>query len=351
MDASFLAGRSLFASPPGHEISAGDERALRDLAPSGYILFARHLKSVSQTRDLVAGLREIGSHSIVLSIDQEGGAVNRLTSLDTRFLRLPPARLQAGLPEDRLRELWMHVGSALAALGVDLDFAPVVDLDGSEGSNAIGPRSFSTDPGEASACARHVVEGLAAAGVASCLKHFPGLGGTTTDTHQGDALSELGEREIFETHVRPYDELAAAADAVMPSHARYVGALGEDAGPATFTRTILRGWLRERVGFGGLIVTDDLGMGAVSRAAHAGELAVRALDAGADVALFCDALDAPRHARDTVADAIERGRLDADERRASVARVDELLKTRPGGRQGLDAEAFELAAGMIAERA
>lgn len=328
MDIARRLGRSIVAALPGPELDRDSESALRDLAPSGVILFARNLRSPAQTRELVLALREIAPLPLLISIDQEGGAVNRLSRLDERFLRLPPARLQADWGEERLEAVWEHVGRALAALGLDLDFAPVLDLDAGRGENAIGPRSFGTDPARVAAMGAACLRGLDRAGIEGCLKHFPGLGGTDKDTHEALSRSSLSAKELWEVHAEPYRRLRDQAAFVMTSHAHYPEVDGENPLPGTFSRRLVNEWLRERVGFEGLVISDDLEMGAVSRDLSEGQRAEAALLAGCDLALFCHGLDAPRRARDYLADRHETGAFGEAPLEASRARLAGLLARR-----------------------
>ena len=322
-------GRLLVCALAGPELLRHEEEALRELAPAGVILFARNLKSPAQVRDLVAGIRECCPLPAFVSIDQEGGTVNRLTALDGAFFRLPPARVQAAWPAERLRATWRAVGEALRALGIDVAFAPVVDLDDGDGRNAIGPRSFGTDPDRVAGCGREVLAGLAAAGVAGCAKHFPGLGGTDLDTHRALAESPLSAEELWERHVLPYRALREATPLVMTAHAWYPAVDPGDPLPGTFSRTLLSGWLRERIGYDGVVITDDLGMGAVAGRGTPGELAETALRAGADLALFCRDVDDPRRARDHLAGRLEAGALEPGPLREKARHLEALL-ARPG---------------------
>jgi len=329
MDEFAAIGRLLVCALEGPDLLRHEEGALRELAPAGVILFARNLRSPAQVRDLVAGIRECCPAPAFVSIDQEGGTVNRLASLDDVFLRLPPARVQAAWPAARLRATWRAVGEALRALGIGVAWTPVVDLDDGDGANAIGPRSFGTDPALVAGRAREVLAGLAEAGVAGCAKHFPGLGGTSLDTHRALAESPLTAEELWERHARPWRELRDETPLVMTAHAWYPAVDPGEPLPGTFSARLLRDWLRERIGYGGLVVTDDLGMGAVADRGTPGELAEAALRAGADLALFCRDVDAPRRARDHLATRLAAGDLPPADVRGSLARLEEFL-ARPG---------------------
>lgn len=315
------AGSLLVAGLPGPELGPEVEGALRDLAPAGVILFARNIRGPGQVKDLLAGVREVVGRPVLAAVDQEGGPVNRLGAIATAFAKLPAGRLQATWPEERLDEVWFHAGRAMAALGFNVDFAPVADLDDGPGTNAIGPRSYGTDPARVAACASLVLGALARAGVAGCLKHFPGLGGTDLDTHKALATSPLTLAEITGPHVRPYRDLVREAPLVMTAHAHFPALDGPEPLPATFSPRALGALLREEIGYDGVVISDDLEMGAVAREGSPGARALRALAAGCDLALFCHDLDVPRRARDELAAAAQDGRLDG-------RRVDDSVRRR-----------------------
>ncbi|RMG42931.1 MAG: glycoside hydrolase family 3 protein, partial [Acidobacteria bacterium] len=286
----------------------------------------------SQLVELILGVREVCPEPPALAVDLEGGPVNRLAHLDPALARLPAARIQAAWPTERLERVWRGVGDVLAALGFDIDFAPVVDLDEGDGSNGIGPRAFGAEPGRVAAAAGAVLAGLAAAGVAGCLKHFPGLGETETDTHESLAVCEAAADRLWDRHARPFRELAARSPLVMIAHAWYPAVDPGDPLPATFSERLVTGWLRERCRYEGLVITDDLTMGALRAWPSPGERALRALRAGADLVLFCRDLDAPRRARDALARALERGDLPEDQPERALSRLAGLLeRSRPAG--------------------
>ena len=326
------AGRLLVAALPGPELPTDQANALAELRPAGAILFARNLRSPGQTADLIAGLREAAGARLFVAVDQEGGRVNRLREIEPLFHRLPPGRVQAGWGAGRVRSVWSAVGHALAALGFDVDFHPIVDLDDGPGLNAIGDRSFGVAPEHVTTVAEAVLEGLEEAGIAGCLKHFPGLGGSDLDTHVALATSPLSADALWDEHLLPYRTLAARAPLVMTAHAHFPAVDGDAPRPATFSRTLVTDWLRGRVGFDGLAISDDLEMGAVASGTGPAERAWRALEAGCDLALFCHGLDAPRRARDEIARRIETGDLPPDRVAGALRRLDALFARFPGGR-------------------
>lgn len=318
------AGFRILAALPGHDLDRPSESALADLRPAGVTLFARNLASPAQVRDLVLGLREVLGERILVAIDQEGGRVNRLAALDPRLAALPDGREQAAWPKGRFRAAWEAVGRALASLGINVDFAPVLDLDDGPPVNAIGPRSYGLDPDLVVRCADEVLAGLASAGVQGCLKHFPGLGGTDVDTHHALAVCRCPLRELEQRHLEPFRRLAARAPLVMTSHAHYEAVDPGEPCPGSFSRVLIEDWLRGRLEFSGVIASDDLEMGAARVEPSPGGRAVRAARAGADLLLFCHGLDAPRKARDTLARSLDRGDLDPEAHQASIERLEVL---------------------------
>jgi len=261
---------------------------LRETAPFGVILFARHLKSPGQVRALNAAVREAAPW-VRIALDQEGGRVSRLKSLGMEF----PGAEEAGGDPARVESSARAMGEALAALGFDVDFAPVVDLGPAAPGTGLETRCYGDDPRTVTNCGRAFLRGLAAAGVSGCLKHFPGLGGSTVDSHR-DLPEVAGELDARRPHLEPYGALAREAPFVMTAHGRYAH-LGDGApsslSPATYA--LLRG-----TGFAGLAVTDDLNMGAVRADGPLWARALRALAAGADLALWVGREEETREACD-----------------------------------------------------
>lgn len=260
----------------GHEPAPALEAFLREAVPFGVLLFARHLKSPEQVRALTAAVRE-GAPGVRVALDQEGGRVNRLKVLGMEF---PGADEAVGAP-GRVESNARAMGDALRDLGFDVDFAPVADLGPAGNGTGLETRCYGDDPRTVTACCRAFLRGLSAAGVSGCLKHFPGLGGSAVDSHR-DLPEVPGALADRQWHLRPYRELAGEVPFVMTAHGRYAH-LEDDApsslSPATYA-------LLREIGFQGLAVTDDLNMGAVRGDGPLWARALRALAAGADLALW-----------------------------------------------------------------
>ncbi|MDQ7903139.1 glycoside hydrolase family 3 protein [Phytohabitans sp. ZYX-F-186] len=251
-----------------------------------------NVDSPQQVRGLTTGLQAAsaklaaGSAPLLIGTDQEYGVVTRIK---TGVTALPSAMGAGAAGDPRLTEAaWRAAGDELAALGVNVDFAPVADVLGNAGSSVIGSRSFGADPTQVSAQVAGAVRGLQASGVAATLKHFPGHGHTAGDSH--DALPGLGQSRasLDRGDLPPFVAgIGAGAKLVMSGH---LDVKAIDPGtPATFSRKVLTDLLRGQLGFQGVVVTDGMNMAPAKRW-PAGEAAVRALNAGNDLLLMPDKL-------------------------------------------------------------
>lgn len=254
------------------------ERFIRALNPYGVILFARHITALTQVKELCQCVHESGNGwKPVIAVDQEGGRVSRVSKLGFDF---PGASTFRGDVEG-IESVAFDMGDLLAHLGFDVDFAPVADLGPASPGTGLEERLYGEEEFVVTSACAAFLRGLARAGVAGCLKHFPGLGGSSVDSHRSLPRIE-GSAEERAAHLIPYNKLAVFAPYVMVSHASYE-AYGDDE-PATLNPAVYE-VLRE-TGFKGLAVTDDLSMGALSESGSLTELVGRSLRAGADVALW-----------------------------------------------------------------
>lgn len=317
-------GEVLTVGLSGLELTDEERRLLDELRPAGVILFARNVDSLGRLAALCRELDERLGRPLLL-IDQEGGRVDRLKGLVGRS---PPARLLAAAGEGAVREQASLMARAVRVAGLNFNCTPVVDLDEGHEGNGIGDRSFGGDPDRVAELAAAVLAAHDEQRVATSLKHFPGLGRTRADTHALRPQLDLDEQELLERELRPFRALAGRASSVMVCHAAFPR-LAEGPVPASLSRGLVTGLLRERLGYRGLVVTDDLEMGAVTDRPP-GERAVAALEAGCDLLLFCKD---PAQARE----AHRRLGLSAEEDPALGARLQEAcarvarLRERCGG--------------------
>ncbi len=288
----------------------------------GVILFSRNVESAEQVAELVAELKRAAGRPLLVSVDQEGGRVARLRA-SHGFTEVPPMR---ALGQTKDAELARKVGALFArelrAVGIDQDFAPVVDVDTNPKNPVIADRSFSRDPAEVARLATAFAEGLQGAGVAGCAKHFPGHGDTSQDSHEHlPRLSHALER-LEAVELLPFRALARAGIAsVMTAHVVFEAL---DAGrPATLSRPVMN-LLREKCGFTGCAISDDLDMKAVADHFPLEESVPGALDAGVDALILCQKPEVQSRAIDAARAAVESGRVTRqrlEEARAQIAKL------------------------------
>ena len=278
----------LMLDPAGPSLGDDDRRRLRHPAAGGVILFAHNYQSPEQllalTRE-IAGLRD---PALPICVDHEGGRVQRFQQ---GFSAIPAMR-RLGVLWDRDREkaertaraVGTIIAAELAAHGVDFSFTPVLDLDYGA-STVIGERAFHFDPHAVGALAGRLIEGLAGGGMAAVGKHFPGHGFVAADSHVDVPRDERPARDIFRKDLVPYRAaIKAGLAAVMPAHVIYAQA---DAAPAGYSKYWLQDVLRGKLGFDGLIFSDDLSMAGAGTAGGVPERAAAALAAGCDMVLLC----------------------------------------------------------------
>lgn len=278
-------GGVLFLGFEGTVLTAAERGVLRRVEPAGVTLVPRNIESAPQLLALVGELRRLCPRAI-LALDAEGGRVDRLRRI---VAPAPAAELLGYRPPRSARAAGRWVGSALRLFDIDLDLAPVVDLDRGHRGNALDTRCFGATPRAVTARGAAFLAGLHAAGVGGCLKHFPGLGGAGRDTHADPAWIGLSRRELGRD-LAPFEALAARADAVMAGHAVYP-ALDPAALPATLSRALATELLRRRLGYRGALLSDDLEMGALAPHGELPERGEAALAAGCDGLLFCRRID------------------------------------------------------------
>ena len=268
--------------------TAEEKERLRHPAAGGVILFARNFESPRQLAELTGAIRA-ARPDLLIAVDHEGGRVQRFQE---GFTRIPPMRsLGERFDRDpaRARAFAGQIGYVIALElrfhGIDFSFAPVLDVDFGS-SSVIGDRAFSDEPAVIAALAGAFVAGLSAGGVAAVGKHFPGHGFVRADSHVAVPVDERAIAEIEAADLAPYRELIARGLAgIMPAHVIYPAV---DSRPAGFSSVWLKDILRKRLGFGGMIFSDDLSMEGASGAGGIAERALAALEAGCDMVLLCN---------------------------------------------------------------
>ncbi|MBK9670117.1 MAG: beta-N-acetylhexosaminidase [Thermomonas sp.] len=271
----------------GHELTARERDWLQHDACAGVILFLRNFASKAQVMELTQSIREAAPRPMLLCVDQEGGRVQRFRD---GYSKLPPLegfdalyRRDADAALELAREHAWLMASEIRATGLDISFAPVVDL--ARGNRAIGNRAFSPDPQVVAAFTRAYVDGMHAAGMAATLKHFPGHGSVPEDTHFEVAIDDRSLDQLRGLDLVPFAAgIDAGAEAVMMAHVTYPQVAPE---PAGYSPRWIREILRQDMGFRGVVFADDIGMAAAFGAGGVKARIDAHLDAGCDVVPVC----------------------------------------------------------------
>jgi beta-N-acetylhexosaminidase len=338
-------GQLLFVGFDGVELTGELRGFLSRLRPGGIILFSRNLVDPDQTLHLTSALREVCDPPPLLAVDEEGGRVSRLRKMAPT---LPPAATLSARGEPALvADLAARLGAVVASLGFDIDFTPVVDLCAPDAANGIADRSFGEDPGQVSEMAGAILDGMERAGVTGCLKHFPGLGPTSSDSHLDLPTAARDEEALRRLDLVPYRRLAGRARIVMIGHGHYPAWAGPRPVAATLVPRIATTLLRDEVGFGGLALADDLEMRAVSDHHPYEDQAPGVIAAGCDMALVCLERGAIERSLAGLQAAAADGRLTAARLEEAFARLASLRRHVSAARRREGRRAFRKACAAL----
>lgn len=271
----------------GAELTADERAFFKEADPAGYILFGRNCQDPQQLRRLTDNLRELhGREHLLISIDQEGGRVARLRppqwspfpageAFDRLYQLAPASAIEAARVNARALAL------ELTEMGINVDYHPPLDVRQEGAHDVIGDRALGHDPMQVAAIGRAILDGLASGGVAGCIKHMPGHGRTTTDTHKAMPTVSASAEEL-ETDIAPFRTLNSAPIG-MTGHLLFTAWDADN--PATLSKTVIEDVIRGEIGFDGLLLTDDIDMEALEGSIP--ERSSRAIAAGCDLVLNC----------------------------------------------------------------
>jgi beta-N-acetylhexosaminidase len=292
----------------------------------GVIYFRRNLRDAGQVAALSSRLQQASHTPLFLAIDQEGGMVVRL---EEGVTVMPGAMAQGAANDERLTFEAARLSSRqLREIGINFNFAPCLDVNNNPRNPVIGVRSFGEDPGQVSRLGAAAIAGVQAGGVAAAAKHFPGHGDTDSDSHYELPVVPHDMERLEQVELPPFRRaIEDGVDAIMTAHVVFP-AFEPDLLPATLSRRILTGLLREHLGYDGVIVTDCLEMNAVSETIGAARGAVQALKAGADLVLVSHRLHRQKAALEAVLEAVHAGELAEARIDEAVARVWRLKEKR-----------------------
>lgn len=321
---TFDPGRLVMVDIPGTRLDAETAAFLRQQKIRSVCLFRKNIGTESEVRALMADLIEVLGPEALIGIDQEGGAVVRVT-----FLPQPPSAMALGASgnADRAEAVGAAVARGLKSLGINWNFAPVLDVNNNPANPVIGERSFSNDPAEVSRLAAAWMRGSLREGVACCVKHFPGHGDTHVDSHHALPTVDKSRAELDALELLPFKALAAQAPAMMTAHIVYPQ-IDPDR-PATLSPELLGGILRRDWGYDGVVITDALMMKAVAERFGYARSAVMAIEAGADMVLAQGSPEEQLVAINALRDAFASGRLTPQQGETANRRLDALAAAYP----------------------
>jgi beta-N-acetylhexosaminidase len=349
MSLEAMVGRQLVIGLPGPDATDDDIRLLREIHAGGLMLYRRNFETPERFVRFITRLEEGVGRRLLITTDHEGGRIIMLHGGVTIF----PDNLTAGAAGDEpmVARQGQIEGRELRRLGVDVSFGPCLDVLTEAYSPNIGIRSYGKDPELVGRLGAARIRGMQGAGLSACAKHFPGKGHAPVDAHLGLPVIDSDWGDMHAVHLVPFmAAMEAGVDCVMTSHPVYPNLEPGERMPATFSKLIVHDYLRGQIGYRGVIISDDLEMGAISAVCPMGEAAVRTAAAGHDILLVCHTAPAERAAYEALLAAYRDKTLSTRELEKSMARLDALDAKRAerftGGEPAAERDGEALARAM-----
>lgn len=307
----------------GKAVQAGDgtREALAKYPVGGLVYFKQNIQSEEQLSEMLANTVSYSAFPLFLGVDEEGGQVARLAdALHLEGKAEPAAKIGAEGDVQAVYAAYESIGNYLSAYGFNVNFAPVADVAVNPEHDVMGDRSFSTVPQTAADLVAGAVQGLQSTGVSACLKHFPGHGDVTGDSHTGAAVTtERSKEEMQGAEFLPFGSgIAAGADMVMVGHINAPALNGGENIPASLSEAVITGILRNELGYDGIVITDAMNMTAIKEYYEADVAAIMALKAGADMILMPDQFE---QAYTGVLQAVQDGTISEERVNDSLKRI------------------------------
>lgn len=281
-------GQMLIISFTGTSMSTSLKNELIKYQPGGVILFANNLGNYNTSINLVKNIQNTGNIPLFISIDQEGGKVQRLTSITGKSVTVIPPMYSVGKTNNTslAYNIGVVIAEELRVFGINMDFAPVIDVLTTEDSKVMGNRSFGSNPTLVSNMGVAVANGLKSKGVIPVYKHFPGHGSTTTDSHYDLPVLTKTKSELYDLDLIPFQKaIKNGAQVIMIGHLAIPNITG-DKTPASLSKTLITNILKKEMGYKGLVVTDALNMNAVAKNYSEKQIYEMAINAGVDILLM-----------------------------------------------------------------
>ena len=311
-------GQLMMIGIHGKSLNDDAKFMLNEYRVGGIILFDRNMESKDQVKTLITDINKAGKSAgltpLFLGIDQEGGAVARM---DDKLIKVPPAEEVGKEPVEQAAALAKEVGTELKELGFNINFAPVADLGLTYG------RSYSTSPDEVVRYAGAVGKAYDEAGLWYSYKHFPGIGKTDVDLHADTSIVPVSKETLLSEDTKVFVDLIKQSKpntyTIMVSHAMYPQIDPDH--PSSLSKAIITDWLRKDMGYNGVVVTDDMDMGALAKHYTFGDMAVQSILAGSDILLVCHEYEHMQEAYNGLMKAVKDGRISKERLDESVKRI------------------------------
>lgn len=311
-------GQLLMIGIHGKTLNDDAKFMLNEYRVGGIILFDRNMEFKDQVKTLIADINKAGKSAgltpLFLGIDQEGGAVARM---DDKLIKVPPAEEVGKMPVEQAVSLAKQSGAELKDLGFNINFAPVADLGLTYG------RSYSTSPDEVVRYAGAVGKAYDEAGLWYSYKHFPGIGKIDVDLHADTSIVPVSKETLLSEDTKVFIDLIKQSKpntyTIMVSHAMYPQIDPDH--PASLSKAIITDWLRKDIGYNGVVVTDDMDMGALAKHYTFGDMAVQSILAGSDILLVCHEYEHMQEAYNGLMKAVKDGRISKERLDESVKRI------------------------------
>jgi beta-N-acetylhexosaminidase len=315
------AGQHLFVGLGATQLTADARRLLKAVQPGGVVLFARNINTAADLRALTRALRSEFAYRPLIAIDQEHGRVNRLRNIIGEAPTIFDLKKSGNV--EQVEDFGRTTGRWLHQFDIDIDLAPVFDLELFDENidNALRERCWGKTADEVIRWAGAFLEGLEREGVAACPKHFPGLGGAALDSHEKLPMIRRTREQLLAEDIVPYAQFMRRLTAVMVGHGYYPAFDGRKPRPASLSRAIITDLLRNQLAYTGLVLTDDMEMGAISQIGSFEEAVVEAFHAGADVILVCHTAEKAHAAHEALTKAVESGRIQTGRLAESQRRI------------------------------
>ena len=311
-------GQLLMIGIHGKTLNDDAKFMLNEYRVGGIILFDRNMESKDQVKSLITDINKTGKSAgltpLFIGIDQEGGAVARM---EDQLIKVPPAEELGKEPIEQAVSLAKQSGTELKDLGFNINFAPVADLGLTYG------RSFSTNPDEVVRYASAVGKAYDEAGLWYSYKHFPGIGKTDVDLHADTSVVPVSKETLLNEDTKVFVDLIKQSKpntyAIMVSHAMYPQIDPDH--PSSLSKAIITDWLRKDMGYNGVVVTDDMDMGALAKHYTFGDMAVQSILAGSDILLVCHEYEHMQEVYNGLMKAVKDGRISKERLDESVKRI------------------------------